>query len=101
MNLFLFEYGIYCNCFSRVGVSEKGTATIELTVSGAPGHSSFPPAESPIGILSAAVSRLEKSPLPSMFGYGPEKQMFEYLAPHVGISENGPRRTCSFISAAR
>lgn len=68
---------------AMVGVSEKGTATIELSVSGAPGHSSFPPAESPIGILSSAVSRLEKSPLPSMFGYGPEKQMFEYLAPHV------------------
>ena len=72
-----------------MGVSEKGTATVELSVSGTPGHSSFPPAESAIGILSAAVARLEENPLPSMFGNGPERQMFEYIAPHVsGIINN-------------
>ncbi|KAE8753246.1 hypothetical protein FOCC_FOCC000168 [Frankliniella occidentalis] len=68
---------------AMVGVSEKGTATVELSVTGTPGHSSFPPAESAIGILAAALARLEHNPLPSMFGYGPEKNMFEYIAPHV------------------
>ncbi|KAJ1530879.1 hypothetical protein ONE63_005721 [Megalurothrips usitatus] len=68
---------------AMVGVSEKGTATLELSVFGTPGHSSFPPAETPIGVLSAGLARLEQRKFKSMFGSGPEKQMFEHLAPHV------------------
>lgn len=67
----------------RVGVSEKGSATIELSVTGTPGHSSFPPVESVIGILAAAVARLEESPQPALLGNGPESATFQYLAPHV------------------
>jgi carboxypeptidase PM20D1 len=67
----------------RVGVSEKGTATLELTVTGSPGHSSFPPWESAIGILADSVARLERHKLPSKLGSGPERSTFEYLAPHV------------------
>jgi acetylornithine deacetylase/succinyl-diaminopimelate desuccinylase-like protein len=69
--------------FVRVGISEKGTATLELSVSGKPGHSSFPPAESAIGILAAAVARLEENPQPSLLAQGPEAATFKYLAPHV------------------
>ncbi|CAB3378126.1 Hypothetical predicted protein [Cloeon dipterum] len=68
-----------------VGVSEKGYLTLELSVNGSPGHSSFPPWESAIGILSEAITKLEKNKLPSMFGTGPERSTFEYLAPHVGF----------------
>lgn len=67
----------------RVGISEKGTVTLELSVTGNPGHSSFPPAESAIGILAAAVARLEENPQPSLLGKGPESATFKYLAPHV------------------
>jgi len=66
-------------------VSEKGHLTLELNVNGNPGHSSFPPWESAIGILSEAVTKLEKNKLPSLFGTGPERSTFEYLAPHVKI----------------
>lgn len=69
--------------FLRVGISEKGTATLELSVSGTPGHSSFPPPESAIGILAAAIARLEENPPPSLLGQGPESATFKYLAPHV------------------
>ncbi|KAM3935401.1 N-fatty-acyl-amino acid synthase/hydrolase PM20D1 [Leptodactylus fuscus] len=63
-----------------IGASEKGSITLNLTVNQPPGHSSMPPAETSIGILAAAVSRLERNPMPNMFGEGPEASMFEQLA---------------------
>ncbi len=47
-----------------VGVAEKGYLNVELEVTGEGGHSSMPPAETVIGILSAAVRRVEQEPLP-------------------------------------
>ncbi|XP_041860888.1 N-fatty-acyl-amino acid synthase/hydrolase PM20D1.2 [Melanotaenia boesemani] len=63
-----------------IGVSEKGSANVKLSVTMAPGHSSMPPRESSIGILAAAVKRLEENPMPRLFGYGPERDTFEHLA---------------------
>lgn len=63
-----------------IGVSEKGSATVKLSVSMAPGHSSMPPRETSIGILAAAVKRLEDNPMPRLFGQGPERDTFENLA---------------------
>uniref|UniRef100_A0A674BR72 Peptidase M20 domain containing 1 n=1 Tax=Salmo trutta TaxID=8032 RepID=A0A674BR72_SALTR len=46
-----------------IGISEKGQATVKLSVFKAPGHSSMPPRESSIGILAGAVKRvMERSP---------------------------------------
>jgi carboxypeptidase PM20D1 len=47
-----------------VGISEKGYLTIELNVEAEPGHSSTPPRQTAIGILSRALHRLETHPLP-------------------------------------
>uniref|UniRef100_A0A8C5LYL2 Peptidase M20 dimerisation domain-containing protein n=1 Tax=Leptobrachium leishanense TaxID=445787 RepID=A0A8C5LYL2_9ANUR len=63
-----------------IGITEKGGIDLNLTVNSSPGHSSMPPRESSIGILSAALSRLEQNPMPSKFGKGPERSMFEQLA---------------------
>lgn len=63
-----------------IGISEKGSATVKLSVSMAPGHSSMPPTETTIGILAAAVKRLEENPMPRLFGLGPERETFEHLA---------------------
>ncbi|CAL8367367.1 unnamed protein product [Lota lota] len=63
-----------------IGVSEKGMATVKLSVTTPPGHSSMPPRESSIGILAAAVKRLEDNPMPMLFGQGPERDTFEHLA---------------------
>lgn len=63
-----------------IGISEKGSATVKLSVSMVPGHSSMPPSESTIGILAAAVKRLEENPMPRLFGHGPERGTFEHLA---------------------
>lgn len=85
-----------------IGTSEKGWATVELTVEREGGHASMPPSEvrglppprqrhrervcpthslahmppplqSAIGILSNAIARLEANPMPSRFGTGPER----------------------------
>ncbi|KTG32100.1 hypothetical protein cypCar_00010877 [Cyprinus carpio] len=74
-----------------IGVSEKGQATVKLSVSTPPGHSSMPPRESSIGILASAVARqekkhllLEKNRMPNLFGHGPERATFEHLAHKFG-----------------
>ncbi|XP_041801852.1 N-fatty-acyl-amino acid synthase/hydrolase PM20D1.2 [Chelmon rostratus] len=63
-----------------IGISEKGLATVKLSVSTVPGHASMPPSETSIGILAAAVKRLEENPMPRLFGHGPERGIFEHLA---------------------
>ncbi|XP_023342401.1 N-fatty-acyl-amino acid synthase/hydrolase PM20D1.1, partial [Eurytemora carolleeae] len=68
-----------------IGVVEKGSATIELSVDGVQGHSSIPPRESAIGILSAGVAHLEQNRHPAYFSQGPEYDTMEYLAPHASF----------------
>ncbi|XP_078098287.1 N-fatty-acyl-amino acid synthase/hydrolase PM20D1-like isoform X2 [Mustelus asterias] len=71
-----------------IATSEKGYATISLNVSLGTGHSSMPPKETSIGILAAAVSKLEKNPMPRMFGQGPEHAMFEHLSSQLRFPLN-------------
>ncbi|XP_077013698.1 N-fatty-acyl-amino acid synthase/hydrolase PM20D1 isoform X2 [Tamandua tetradactyla] len=66
--------------FAQIAVSEKGALNLMLEVNMTPGHSSAPPKETSIGILAAAVSRLEQTPMPNMFGEGPLKMALEQLA---------------------
>jgi carboxypeptidase PM20D1 len=48
-----------------IGVAEKGHMSVRLTVKGAGGHSSMPPAQTAVGVLAQAIDRLEKHPLPA------------------------------------
>jgi carboxypeptidase PM20D1 len=48
-----------------IGISEKGYLTVEFTVKSQPGHSSTPPSQTAIGILSRALARLEAHPMPT------------------------------------
>ncbi|MBW2697493.1 MAG: M20 family peptidase [Deltaproteobacteria bacterium] len=73
-----------------VGVAEKGYLSLTLSVAGKGGHSSSPPPESLIGILSSAIRRLERDPFPSRLdgaarafferGIGPESPFLYRLA---------------------
>jgi carboxypeptidase PM20D1 len=63
-----------------VGIAEKGFATIELAARVASGHSSMPPAQTAVGIVSAAVARLEQNPMPARLE-GPTRQMFDHVGP--------------------
>jgi carboxypeptidase PM20D1 len=69
-----------------VGIAEKGFVSIELTTRGAGGHSSLPPRESAIGILGAAVARLEKNQMPARLE-GPSRQLFERIGPHFPFAQ--------------
>lgn len=67
-----------------IGVAEKGSASVLLSVQAAGGHSSMPPArgESAIGILSAALVRVDAQPMPGAI-QGVARDMFDALAPEM------------------
>lgn len=49
---------------ATVNVAEKGTTTLQIVGKGAGGHSSMPPSQTAVGILAAAITKLEKEPMP-------------------------------------
>lgn len=65
--------------FGLVGIAEKGFLTLQLTVDAAPGHSSTPPSETAIGILSKALAFLEASPMPAKLDSA--QMLFKGLGP--------------------
>lgn len=67
---------------AMIGVAEKGLVNIKLTVKGTVGHSSLPPKETSIVKLAKAISKLNANSHPNRFGYGPEWDMVEALAPY-------------------
>jgi carboxypeptidase PM20D1 len=50
-----------------LGIAEKGFVTIQLSARVAGGHSSLPTRQSAVGILSAAVARLEQTQMGARF----------------------------------
>ncbi|OXB67165.1 hypothetical protein ASZ78_015806 [Callipepla squamata] len=71
-----------------IAVTEKGSITLNFTVEKEPGHSSFPPKETSIGILATAMSRLEQNPMRNLFGHGPELMTMEHLASEFSFPLN-------------
>jgi len=67
---------------AMVGIAEKGVMTVSLTAHDHPGHSSMPPRETAIGMLSDALARLERNPMPGAVA-GVAAEMFETLAPEM------------------
>jgi carboxypeptidase PM20D1 len=65
-----------------IGVAEKGYATLVLTAHATPGHSSMPPRDTAIGMMSAALARLEDNRLPAQVR-SPVSEMFDTLAPEM------------------
>ena len=65
-----------------IGVSEKGYATLTLTARATPGHSSMPPRETAIGMMSAALARLEDQQMPAQIR-GITAELFATLAPEM------------------
>ncbi len=68
-----------------VKTAEKGYLTLELSVRGAGGHSSRPPRETPIGILSHAIVRLEENPFPARLD-GAAEDMIAAIIPTQGAA---------------
>jgi carboxypeptidase PM20D1 len=68
-----------------VGVAEKGYLNVRLTAIVAGGHSSIPPpqpGQSAIGMLSAALTRLDNQPMPASLD-SLARQTFETIAPEM------------------
>ena len=69
------------NPIAVVGIAEKGYLSLELTVNSKGGHSSMPPKNTAVGILSKAITRLEENPFPANMTYA--EQFFESVGPHM------------------
>jgi carboxypeptidase PM20D1 len=65
-----------------IGVAEKGYATLVLSAQATPGHSSMPPRETAIGMMSAALTKLEDHRLPMQIR-ATVSEMFDTLAPET------------------
>jgi carboxypeptidase PM20D1 len=65
-----------------VGVSEKGYLSLELSVDTEGGHSSMPAKETPIGILSSAIAKLEKNPMSPKITE-PVQHFLDYVGPEM------------------
>jgi carboxypeptidase PM20D1 len=68
-----------------VGVTEKGTTTIELRAEGRGGHSSTPAPNGPTVRIARAVVRLEKRPFAAALPE-PTLEMFRRLAPYAPLA---------------
>jgi carboxypeptidase PM20D1 len=69
-----------------IGIAEKGFTSLELSVRTEGGHSSMPPPQTAVGILSAAVDRLQKNPFPAGI-QGAAADMFDYLMPEMPFGQ--------------
>jgi len=70
-----------------IGTAEKGFLSLELSAESEGGHSSMPPRETTIGILSEAIVKLQKNPFPSRMS-GPSGDMLETLGPEMRFPYN-------------
>ncbi|HLG33340.1 MAG TPA: M20/M25/M40 family metallo-hydrolase, partial [Bacteroidia bacterium] len=68
-----------------IGIAEKGYATVELSIDEESGHSSMPPPQTAIGILSSAIAKLEAHPFPSRYDGG-TKGLFDFIAPEMNFT---------------
>jgi carboxypeptidase PM20D1 len=65
-----------------IGLAEKGYATLLLTARATPGHSSMPPRDTAIGMMSTALVNLENHRLPMRL-LGTVREMFDTFAPEL------------------
>jgi carboxypeptidase PM20D1 len=70
-----------------IGTAEKGYLSLELSADSEGGHSSMPPRQTTVGIVAAAVDKLERNPFPARMS-GPTGDMFDYLGPNMRFPYN-------------
>ncbi|MBT3252264.1 MAG: M20/M25/M40 family metallo-hydrolase [Candidatus Marinimicrobia bacterium] len=68
-----------------IGIAEKGYSTIELLATSKGGHSSMPPDDASINILTKGLQVIAENPLPADLD-GVAKSMFSYLLPQLPLS---------------
>lgn len=65
-----------------IGIAQKGYLSLELSVDGVGGHSSQPPFQSNIGILAAAIAKLEKAQFPYQINQAVRYQ-YRFMGPEL------------------
>lgn len=66
-----------------IGVAEKASSNIMISVAGQGGHSSMPPQHTAIGLLAQIIANVENHPMPPRLT-APVAEMFKRMAPHMG-----------------
>jgi carboxypeptidase PM20D1 len=69
---------------AAIGIAEKGSVSIALHAVSEGGHSSIPPRHTAIGVVAAAVTALERNPLPARID-GTTALFFDYLGPELSF----------------
>jgi carboxypeptidase PM20D1 len=65
-----------------IGVTEKGVTSVELRAEGRGGHASTPARNAPTARLARAITRIDRSPMPSLVPE-PTVELLRRLAPHA------------------
>jgi len=68
-----------------IGLSEKGSMSVELLVKSEGGHSSMPPKHTTAGILARAITKLEEHQVDASID-GPVREMFLTVGPHMSFT---------------
>lgn len=68
-----------------IGTAEKGFLSLRLSVHGEGGHSSAPPPSTNVGILAAAITRLEENPFPTRL-HGTVLDAVDYIGPELSFA---------------
>lgn len=70
--------GVVDQPLAVIGIAEKGMLTLQLQVNTSGGHSSRPPQETAVGILAAAIQRLQNNPFPASLD-GATRLMLDHI----------------------
>lgn len=65
-----------------IGLAEKGYLTLKISVKTKGGHSSMPPSQTTLGVLSKAISQLEQNQMPASLS-GAVGHMFDTIGPDL------------------
>jgi carboxypeptidase PM20D1 len=71
---------------SMIGISERGSGTLRVRAVGQPGHSSMPPRETAVSLVSEAVDRIHAMPIERRLEGGPALAMMRALAPELSFT---------------
>src|SRR5690606_23807972 len=71
---------------AMIGISERGSGTMRIRAVGQPGHSSMPPPETAVSLVSEAVVRIHDMPIDRSLEGGPALAMMRALAPELSLT---------------
>lgn len=69
-----------------IGISERGFANMRVHAVGQSGHSSMPPAQTAVSLVSEAVTRIHAMPIRRQLEGGPALGMMRALAPEISFT---------------